>query len=209
MSETRVAVVDYGRGNLYSIEGALRKLGCDVQVTSDPAAIEAAPRLILPGVGAFGDGMEGLRQRGLIEPLKRFRASGRPLLGICLGMQLLLEEGSEFGRHEGLGLIPGRVVRFASAGDFKIPHVGWNRLKPAADWAGTPLGGLPAGSFMYFVHSYVAEPARSEDRLAMTPYAGGEFCSALRSGNVHGCQFHPEKSGETGLWLMKNWLALN
>ena len=206
---TRVSVVDYGRGNLYSIEQALRKLGCDVEVTGDPAAILAAERVILPGVGAFGDGMEGLRSRGLVAPLKRFSETGRPLLGICLGMQLLLEESSEFGRHEGLGLVPGRVSLFARTGAFKVPHVGWNVLKPAANWADTALAGLPTDSFMYFVHSYVAEPARPEDRLAVTPYAGAEFCSVLRSRNIHGCQFHPEKSGEVGLCLIRNWLKLN
>lgn len=206
---TRVTVVDYGRGNLFSIEQALRKLGCEATVTGDPAAILDAERVILPGVGAFGDGMEGLRGRGLVEPLKRFSESGRPLLGICLGMQLLLEESSEFGRHEGLGLVPGRVARFTGTGDYKIPHVGWNKLAPAADWAGTALAGLGPDAFMYFVHSFVAEPAHPEDRLAVTPYAGAEFCSVLRSRNILGCQFHPEKSGEAGLCLIKNWLTLN
>lgn len=206
-----VAVVDYGRGNLFSIARALEHLGSRAEVTSDPAVIAAAPRLILPGVGAFGDGMENLRARGLVEPLRAYAASGRPLLGICLGMQLLMDGSEEFGAHEGLGIVPGRARRFADSPEraWKVPHVGWSPLRPAAAWKGTALERLPEGERMYFVHSYFVETAKAEHRLASTPYAGTEFTSVLRAGPVEGCQFHPEKSGESGLCLLKTWLARN
>lgn len=207
-----VAVVDYGRGNLFSISRALAHLGAEARVTSDPAELAAAERAILPGVGAFGDGMENLRARGLVEPLKGYAASGRPLLGICLGMQLLMDGSDEFGEHAGLGVVPGRVRRFADSPEraWKVPHVGWSALKPGpAGWSGSALAGTPEGERMYFVHSYFVETARPEHRLAVTPYAGTEFCSALRAGPVEGFQFHPEKSGESGLCLMKTWLTKN
>lgn len=208
MSKTSVTVVDYGRGNLFSIGRALEHLGATPRFTSDPNEIENAPRLLLPGVGAFGDGMEGLRSRGLVEPLRRHAKSGRPFLGICLGMQLLLDESEEFGRHEGLGIVPGKVARFpeSPARDWKVPHYGWNKLAPAAAWGGTALSGLDDKARMYFVHSFYAAPADPAHRLAATPYAGIEFCSVLRAGSVLGCQFHPEKSGESGLCLLSAWL---
>ena len=205
-----VTIVDYGRGNLFSLARALEHLGASAAVTSDPAAIASAERLILPGVGAFGDGMDNLRSRGLIEPLKEYAALGRPLLGICLGMQLLLEESDEFGTHAGLGIVPGTVTRFADSPErsWKVPHVGWSRISPAAPsgWDSSALAALPDGERMYFVHSYFAVPAKAEHRLAMTPYAGIDFCSALKAGTVQGVQFHPEKSGERGLCLLKEWL---
>ena len=206
---SRITVVDYGRGNLFSLARALEHLGAAANITADPAAIAAAERLILPGVGAFGDGMENLRARGLVEPVQRYGASGRPLLGICLGMQLLLDESDEFGSHRGLGLVPGRVTRFADSPErkWKVPHVGWSRLSPGAGaWDGSALAPLPDGERMYFVHSYFAVPAKPEHRLAVTPYAGIEFCSALKAGPIQGFQFHPEKSGENGLCLLKEWL---
>ena len=203
-----VTVVDYGRGNLFSLSRALEHLGASAKVTSDPAEVAAAERLILPGVGAFGDGMENLRARGLVESVQRYAASGRPLLGICLGMQLLLDESDEFGSHRGLGIVPGRVTRFADSPErsWKVPHVGWSRLTGSTGWKGSALAPLPEGERMYFVHSYHAVPARPEHRLAATPYAGIEFCSALKAGPVQGFQFHPEKSGESGLSLLREWL---
>ena len=203
-----LVVVDYGLGNLFSIDRALRRVGAAPLVSRRPEDVAKADRVILPGVGAFGDGMRGLRENGLIEPLREVAASGRPLLGICLGMQLLLDEGAEFGVHPGLGVVPGKAVPFPrSDGDrFKVPHVGWNALAPvpgpASSWKGTILGGLPAQSQVYFVHSFIVAPAEPADRLAETHYGGTAFCSVLRLGNVQGCQFHPEKSGPTGLAIL-------
>lgn len=210
----KVLIIDYGRGNLFSICRALAHVGAQAVVSSDPAEVRKADRIVLPGVGAFGDGMDGLRARGLIEPIKEIAASGRPLLGICLGMQLLLSESSEFGTHEGLGIIPGKVIRFSEqekGSRIKVPHVGWSPLlspKGGGSWDGTLLRGQTPGGFFYFVHSYYAAPADPEHCLAETPMGKTEFCSVVAAhGNIVGCQFHPEKSGEGGLALIKNWIA--
>lgn len=198
-----VAVVDYGVGNLYSVCRALAHVGASGFVTSDPRDVERASAVLLPGVGAFGNAMENLRRLGLVGPLKEAAASGRPFIGICLGMQLLMEESEEFGRHPGLGLIPGDVGKMDCRQNARIPHIGWNRItrppSPKDPWADTPLDGLPDGTFMYFVHSYHARPTRREVVLAETTYHGQTFCSALRSGNVVGMQFHPERSAADGL----------
>lgn len=207
-------IVDYGLGNLFSISRALRRVGGrEVEITSDPARIATAQRLVLPGVGAFGDGMRGLRERGLLDAVKAFAATGRPLLGICLGMQLLMDEGTEFGVHPGLGLIAGRTVPFPAAEGraLKIPHVGWNGLadpRGRRDWAGTLFEGLSADSQVYFVHSFVAAPTDGADTLAVSAYGGKTFCAATRRGNIYGCQFHPEKSGNAGLRILKNFLNI-
>lgn len=204
----RIVVVDYGRGNLRSITRALSYVGAEAVVTADPADVAGAERVLLPGVGAFGDCMAGLESRGLVEPLRGFCRSGRPFLGICVGMQLLMDEGHEFGRHEGLGIVKGKTVKLPETmGEtrVKVPHIGWSRLEPSAPWDDGPLAGLPDGGHVYFAHSYAAEPAEASHRLAMTPFAGGRFCSALRKGNVLGFQFHPEKSGPAGLDVLKRW----
>lgn len=206
----KIVVVDYGRGNLRSITRALARVGAEPVVTSDPAGVAGAERVLLPGVGAFGDCMEGLKSRGLVEPLRHYCRSGRPFLGICVGMQLLMEEGHEFGRHEGLGVVKGKTLKLPETMGgtrVKVPHIGWNRLEPGAAWKGGPLAGLPEGGQVYFVHSYAAEPAEPADRLAMTPFAGTRFCSALRKNNVLGFQFHPEKSGPAGLEILKRWTS--
>lgn len=205
-----LTVVDYGLGNLFSLTRALKKAGApEIELAADAARVREARRLVIPGVGAFGDGMAGLRERGLVDAVREVAASGRPVLGICLGMQLLLEEGTEFGRHEGLGLIKGRTVAFPRpAGErLKIPHVGWNALR-GGDWSRTPLAGLPPESQVYFVHSFVAEPADPAHALATANYGGRDFCAALRKDNVFGCQFHPEKSGPVGLRILANFLGL-
>lgn len=205
-----LAVIDYGLGNLFSLTRALRRVGAPVAVTSDPQELLAAERAILPGVGAFGDGMRGLHERGLISPLRRYAESGRPLLGICLGLQLFMEEGTEFGRHEGLGLIPGRAVALKTREAAKIPHIGWNALAPAAgaSWNGTPLEGAAPSSQFYFVHSFVAEPADVAHRLAEAAYGGTSFCAAARRANVCGVQFHPERSGPAGLRLLARFAGV-
>lgn len=200
-------VVDYGLGNLLSITRALRAVGAaDVAVSGEAASISSAEKVVLPGVGAFGDGMRGLRERGLVEPLREFAKSGRPLLGICLGLQLLFDESEEFGRHEGLGIIPGRCVPFPRGEGRKVPHVGWTALTPEGSWNGTLLDGLGARPEVYFVHSNFVVPADPADRLAAADYAGQSFCSVARRGRASGCQFHPEKSSAPGLTILKNFV---
>jgi glutamine amidotransferase len=208
MSARPVVVVDYGRGNLFSVCQAVARVGGEPRLSSEPAAVRRAERLILPGVGAFGDAMAGLQARGLVEAIREFAATGRPLLGLCLGMQLLLDESSEFGRHEGLGLIPGRVERLPQpprGGRDKIPNVGWCRLEPAAGgtpWAESIFAGVKPGDFAYFVHSYAAHPADPKHRLADIVFAGAPVAAAIAAGPIVGCQFHPEKSGEVGLAIL-------
>jgi imidazole glycerol-phosphate synthase subunit HisH len=202
----RVVVVDYGLGNLHSVIKALRHEGAEVTLTEDPDEVRRAERLVVPGVGAFADGMAGLRKRNLIEPLREFIATGRPFLGICVGMQVLLSESEEFGHHEGLGVIDGKVELIPTVPGRKVPHIGWNRLAPARSWAGTPLEPLEPATMVYFVHSYTAVPARDEDRLADVDYAGHRISAAVCKDNVVGVQFHPEKSGAAGLLVLARYL---
>jgi len=208
----QVTVVDYGIGNLYSVRRALERCGAEVTLTADAAQIEAAPRLVLPGVGAFADGMRGLRERGLVEPIRRYAASRQPLLGICLGMQMLASVSEEFGRHEGLVLIPGRVVavpdKTTGGQAQKIPHIGWNGLRaaPGADWSDSLLTGTPQGTAVYLVHSYSVVPDDPQHRLADCVYGGHRIAAAIRNGRIVGCQFHPEKSGEAGLKMLAQFL---
>lgn len=210
----QVTVVDYGIGNLYSVRRAFEHSGAEVTLSSDPAAIAAAPRLVLPGVGAFADGMAGLRELGLVEPLRAYAASGRPLLGICLGMQMLASASEEFGEHEGLGLIPGRVVPVAATTTggqaHKIPHIGWSAIAPApgADWRGTPLAGTPAGTAVYLVHSFHVVPDDPAHALADCDYGGHRVTAAIGRGVIFGCQFHPEKSGPQGLRMLAAFLGI-
>ena len=209
MTTPRATVVDYGIGNLHSVIKALRHEGAEVTVSGEAKDVAAAERVVLPGVGAFADGMKGLAARGLVEPLRAYAESGRPLLGICLGMQLLMGESEEFGRHEGLGIVPGRVVEIRRDAGFKVPQIGWNRIFPpkGVGWGGTLLGALDPGAMVYFVHSYTAVPEREADRLADSLYAGQRISAAVRRGNVWGCQFHPEKSGSAGLTIVRRFLA--
>ena len=208
----QVTVIDYGIGNLYSVRRALERCGGDVTLTADAAQIEAASRLVLPGVGAFADGMLGLRERGLVEPIQRYAMSGRPLLGICLGMQMLASVSGEFGRHEGLDLIPGRVVavpHVTTDGQVqKIPHIGWNGLvtPPGGDWSESLLKGTPEGTSVYLVHSYSVIPEDPKHSLADCLYGGHRIAAEIRNGRVEGCQFHPEKSGEAGLAILAQFL---
>jgi len=197
-----IALVDYGIGNLRSVEKALQAVGAEVRLTSDPDEILSASRVILPGVGAFGDGMAGLRQRGLESALKIVAARGVPLLGICLGMQLLFEESDEIGRHQGLGLLPGRVRRFPRAG-WKVPQTGWNQLQ--IERPSPLLTGLQSGDYAYFNHSYYCEPADPTDILASTDYIL-QYASVVGRNNLFGVQFHPEKSQSVGLQILRNFV---
>jgi imidazole glycerol-phosphate synthase subunit HisH len=210
----KVIVIDYDRGNLLSVGRALEHCDGEVEITSSLAKIRDAERLVLPGVGAFGDAMEELQKREFVEHIKAFAAGGRPFLGICVGMQLMFESSDEFGRHEGLGLIPGRVQTVpsqrADGKPHKVPHIGWSELAPASaaqTWDGTILEGLPPPAYCYFVHSFAAEPADEAHRLADCHYNGQRLAAAVHRDNLWGCQFHPEKSGETGLHILRNFLA--
>jgi glutamine amidotransferase len=213
MSAT-VAIVDYGAGNLLSVERALRHLGAEATLAATPAQVAGAERLVLPGVGAFAACMAGLVRSGLDAAVHRFAASGRPFLGICVGLQMMFEGSDEFGATPGLGLFAGwvRAIPPESGGRRrKIPHVGWNALRPAnADgWNGGLLAGIAPGESVYFVHSFAAEPARESDSLAVCDYEGTRVLAAARRDNLHGCQFHPEKSGPVGLAILRNFLALS
>jgi glutamine amidotransferase len=209
-----VTVVDYGSSNLYSVARAFEHLGAQVQLSGSGADIERARQLVLPGVGAFGEGMRGLRERGLVEPLREYAASGRPLLGICLGMQMLASASEEFGEHAGLDLIPGRVkaisARALDGSPQKIPHIGWAPLEPphAAAWRGSIFADTPPGTSVYLVHSYALEPADPGHRLADCDYGGHKLCAAVRRGRIYGCQFHPEKSGAAGLAMLERFIGL-
>ena len=196
-------IIDYGAGNLFSVRNALNYIGCENQISSDKKDIINADRLILPGVGAFGDAMDKLRNSGLIDVIKQ-EAVTKPFLGICLGMQLLFEESYEFGKHEGLGLIPGTVKLMEPEGDLAIPQMGWNALD-----FNSPcplLKNVAEGSYVYFVHSYAAV-CHDSYVSSYTDY-GGKVTALVCSGNIYGAQFHPEKSGETGLNILKNFAEL-
>ena len=198
-----IAIVDYGVGNLRSVQKGLERVGATAVVTDDAAVLDAARGVILPGVGAFGDGMDNLKARRLVDPVLRQVQRGKPLLGICLGMQLLFEESEEMGQHQGLGLLSGRVVRFPD-GDLKVPHIGWNQLLgPRGDL----LAGIQDGAYAYFVHSYYALPEVPGDVLATTEY-GLDFASVVGRDKIWGAQFHPEKSQEIGLGLLANFARL-
>jgi imidazole glycerol-phosphate synthase subunit HisH len=197
-----IAIIDYGMGNLHSVSKAVERLGYEPIVTADPSVIAQADAAILPGVGAFGDAMALIRDSGLDAAVKQYAQSGKPLLGICLGMQLLFTESEEHGRHVGLNLLPGRVIRFQ--GEFKVPHMGWNKLSLLQ--RNQLLEGLEGG-YVYFVHSYRVIPEQRADLLAVADYYG-EVTAIVGRGNVYGMQFHPEKSGEAGMRLLGNFLAL-
>lgn len=204
-------VVDYGMGNLLSVERALGRCGAESLRAREPEDLAQADILVLPGVGAFGDGMAGLRRRGLVGPLLAHAAAGKPLLAICLGMQMLFERSSEFGEHEGLGLLPGSVAALprttVDGTPLKSPFVGWSPLRPAGrDWTGTVLEGSPEGEWMYFVHSYSVVPADPSHRLADTTIGGHGVTAVVQDGPVVGTQFHPEKSGPAGLRLIESFL---
>ena len=215
-ARTEVAIVDYGLGNLYSVKHACAHVGLQAAITLSRQEILQADAVILPGVGAFGDAMATLARLDLVSVLHDFAASGRPLVGVCLGMQLVMTESHEFGRHKGLGLIEGEVVRFENpvegARALKVPQIGWNSIhqvdRPGpgegAPWDGTLLEGIPDGEAMYFVHSYIVRPADDGVRLAMSTYGGIRFCSALQKNNIMACQFHPERSGPQGLRMYRN-----
>lgn len=197
-----IALIDYGAGNVRSVHKALAAVGADVQVTQAADVVLAAEKVVLPGVGAFGDCMSSLARLGLIAPIHEVVARGTPFLGICVGMQVLFDEGTEMGRHAGLGLLPGRVVKFDIDPVLKVPHTGWNQVEPIRE---TPLlNGLPNGAWTYFNHSYYCQ-ARPEHTLAVADY-GGPYPVVVGRDNVYGIQFHPEKSQHIGLHILRNFV---
>ena len=195
-----VGIIDYGVGNLFSLRSSFAAIGVEAFVSGDPAELAKADRLILPGVGAFGDAARKLRESGLDAFVKEQAASGKPLMGICLGMQLLFEKGYEYGEHEGLGILKGQVVAMSGKlpSDLKIPHMGWNALKLTK-----PARLLEEGSYVYFVHSFYAENC-ADSIAAVTDY-GIPITAAVERDNIFGCQFHPEKSGNVGLEILKKF----
>lgn len=207
-----VTVIDYGVGNLLSVQRGLEHCGADVVVTSDPNTVLAGKRLVLPGVGAFSNAMQALHERNLVSAIQAKAKEGTPLLGICLGMQLLLDESEEFGSTKGLGLIPGRVIPIPSQTTLgvnqKIPHIGWSELVLAqgrGNWQNTLLQDNRPGEAAYFVHSFMAVPADPRHRLSDCIYGGHRVSAAITDGRVTGCQFHPEKSGEVGLQILRRF----
>ena len=199
-----IAIVDYDMGNLRSVQKGFEKIGASATITRDPKVIATASKLVLPGVGAFGVCMEKLESYRLIEPIKEFIASGKPFLGICLGLQLLFEESEEFGSKKGLSVLKGKVLRFP-ASELKVPHMGWNSVE--LQKKSRLMEGIDDGSYFYFVHSYYVEPVNSVT-LGTTGY-GKTFCSAVEMDNVFATQFHPEKSQKAGLKILENFAKLS
>jgi glutamine amidotransferase len=203
-----ITIIDYEMGNLRSVEKAFEKLGFEARVSADPQDIKSAAKVVLPGVGAFRDCIHNLRQGGFVAPLLEHVAAGKPLLGICVGMQMLFDESEEFGRHRGLGLIPGKVLRFPpgmveNGERLKVPHMGWNtiRLKQSSPI----LADIAEGSYVYFVHSYYCAAENPADVAASCTYGEIEFCASVWHDNILATQFHPEKSQKIGLQIFKNF----
>lgn len=201
-----LAIIDYGAGNLRSVLHALKHLQVEeVELVQEPSQLKGAEKIILPGVGAFGAGMQKLHEQELINPIKQAIKDGIPYLGICLGMQFLFDYSDEMGHHEGLSILQGKVTRFPEFEELKVPHMGWNTLIPSKDSA--LIDNLPDNPYAYFVHSYYCMPENDEDILISVDY-GISFTAAVERDNVYGVQFHPEKSQQVGLQILKNFLAL-
>ena len=205
--DNKVIIVDYGVGNLFSLCSSFDYIGVEAEVTSDADKIRNAQRIILPGVGAFSDAAKKLRATELDTVIKEEAAKGKPIMGICLGMQMLFDRSFEYGEHEGLGLIKGEVIAMDGVipKDLKIPHIGWNSLRFPKE--SHLFAGIPQDSYVYFVHSYYLQAERSEDVAAVAEY-GVQIHAAVEHGNICACQFHPEKSGEVGLQILRNFIQM-
>lgn len=201
-----ITVVDSGIANIGSVTSALKRVGAELKVTTDPQAVADATALILPGVGAFADGMESLRRHSLIEPIRAAARAGKPVLGICLGMQLLADASEEFGLHEGLGLVPGRVVRLPDHEHLRIPNIGWCDV--ALERRARLFAGVENGAAFYFVHSYHLVCQDAGDVVGTIGFADTRFTVAVQRGNIYGAQFHPEKSQDVGLAFLANFVTL-
>ncbi len=210
--ERNVSIINYGIGNILSIQRALEEVGAGVKIVSTPEEVINSDRLILPGVGAFRKGMDELKCYGLIESILDFCKENRPFLGICLGMQMMLDESEEFGKTSGLGIIHGRVIRIDNTtvqGEYqKVPHVGWNEIHYVNNQEHTIMREIPENSTVYFTHSYTAFPEDERNRLADSFYGGRRLAAIIRKGNLYGTQFHPEKSGINGLKIVKAFVEL-
>ncbi|MFA4905580.1 MAG: imidazole glycerol phosphate synthase subunit HisH [Candidatus Margulisiibacteriota bacterium] len=211
----KVSIIDYGMGNLFSVQKACEYVGLEANVTFDQKDILKSDAVILPGVGAFGDAMSNLNKLGLVLALKDLARSGKPFFGICLGMQLLMSESEEFGSHQGLNIFPGRVVRFPerdlNGSKIKVPEVGWNEIRMADQvgaWDDSLLRGVASGEFMYFVHSFYVVPESKDAVLSVSTYEGIEYCSGISAGNVFACQYHPERSGQRGVHIYRNFAKM-
>ena len=210
MNSPQIAIVDYQLGNLFSVKMACDKLDYAAELATSSGEIEKADAIILPGVGAFGQAMNNLEKLDMVSALKDHVAAGKPLFGICLGMQLLFEESEEFGNPKGLGIIPGSVRRL-TPDNVPIPQIGWNQIQPAGyypnGWSGTVLEEVAAGQWIYFVHSFYVDNADENDAICRTDYGGFEYTSAVRHGSVFATQYHPEKSATPGLSIYRRWLS--
>ena len=213
--DKKIVIIDYQLGNLFSVNQALNNIGLDVFISSRPEDIAAADAIVLPGVGAFKDAMENLRNLGLIAPILEAHASGKPLLGICLGLQLLFTESEEFGSTKGLGIIEGTVRKFKNndglGNKIRVPQIAWNTIRKPnqIQWENTPLENVVDGTDMYFVHSYYVTPTDSSVILSETSYQNLSYTSSIYKDQVFACQFHPEKSAKEGLKIYKSWALLN
>ena len=208
----KISVIDYGIGNVRSILEAFKNESADVTLTSNKSEIIKSDGLVIPGVGSFSHGMENLISYDLEDTIKEYTSSNKPLLGICLGMQLLFEESEEFGHTLGLGLIKGKVVELPTNDNQneKLPHVSWNEINSKnVNWDKTILENIDEGSDMYFVHSFVAQPKDTNQILSLTEYSNHHFCSSVKKDNIYGCQFHPEKSGASGLQIINNFIKMS
>lgn len=211
--QPRVAIVDYGMGNLYSVKRACEYVGISAEITSDKNTVTKADGIILPGVGAFGDAMEVLRRQDLVAPMKEHISSGKPFLGVCLGMQLLMTESEEFGVHKGLDIFEGKVVQFPHVNDkgerIKVPQVGWNTIMcPSNVWSTPLLDGVAQDSYMYFVHSFRVIPTQDDIVATTSVYEDIPYVSGIARNNVIAFQFHPEKSGAKGIQIYKNFAQM-
>lgn len=211
-SELKIVIIDYKAGNLFSVQHACQFIGLKAKITADKNEILKSDGAILPGVGAFGEAMDNLKKLDLVGPIKELVASRRPFMGVCLGLQLLFSQSEEFGRHDGLDLVKGKVVKFPNdkAGQpVKVPQIGWNRIFPQKNETkfrdNSPFQDVASGEFMYFVHSFYVVPSDPNDILSLTNYEEVEYCSAILKNNIFATQFHPEKSGSEGIKIYKNW----
>lgn len=210
-----ISILDYGVGNLFSLTKAFELCGAKVEMISQPSELKKVDKLLLPGVGAFAKAMEELNKRNLTDAIKEYAASGKPMLGICLGAQMLFSESLEYGIHAGLGLIKGKVINIrdtdVKAAKHKVPYIAWSELnkpKSTTNWDNTIMAGINPGTTAYFVHSFTFIPDNDENRLADTFYDGIRLCAAVKNGNIYGTQFHPERSGKYGLKIISNFVEL-